>query len=89
MYYKTESLIISQCLPSAPNEVTSIIDDLEDNGNKVNTIATTVLAESKHILSPVICHVINLFVQQGYFPDKFKIGCIAPIFKSGDRKKVK
>ena len=74
--------------PISPNEVISIIDDLKDNGNKINTIATTVLVESKHILAPVICHLINLFVQQGYFPDKLKVGCITPIFKSGDRKKV-
>ena len=74
--------------PISPNEVISIIDDLKDNGNKVNTIATTVLVESKHILAPVICHLINLFVQHGYFPDKIKDGCITPIFKSGHRKKV-
>ena len=74
--------------PISPIEVISVIDDLKDNGNKVNTISTTVLVESKHILAPVICHLINLFVQQGYFPDKLKVGCITPIFKNGDRKKV-
>ena len=74
--------------PISPNEVISVIDDLKDNGNKVNNISTTVLVESKHILAPIICHLINLFVQQGYFPDKLKVGCITPIFKNGDRKKV-
>ena len=74
--------------PICPNEIITVIDDLKDNGNKVNTIATCVLVESKHILAPVICHLINLFVQQGYFPEKLKVGCITPIFKNGDRKKI-
>ena len=55
---------------------------------KVNTIATSVLVDSKHIITPVICHLINLFVSQGYFPEQLKLGCITPIFKSGDRKKA-
>ena len=48
--------------PICPNEVISVIDDLKDNGNKVNTIATSVLVESKHIIAPIICHLIDLFV---------------------------
>ena len=74
--------------PICPIEVNTVIDDLKNNGNKVNTISTTVLVESKHIITPVVCHLINLFVQQGYFPEKLKKGCITPIFKTGDRKKV-
>jgi len=74
--------------PICPIAVNTVIDDLKNNGNKVNTISTTVLVESKHIITPVICHLINLFVQQGYFPEKLKKGCITPIFKAGDRKKV-
>ena len=52
----------------------------------MNTIATSVLVESKHIITPILCHLINLFVQQGYFPENLKLGCITPIFKSGDKK---
>ena len=74
--------------PICPNEVNTVIDGLKDNGNKVNTIATSVLVESKHIITPIICHLINLFVQQGYFPENLKLGCITPIFKKGDRKKA-
>ena len=71
-----------------PSEVNSIIDDLKDNGNKVNSIATSALVGSKHIISPIICHLIDLFTQQGYFPDELKLGCITPIYKNGDREKV-
>ena len=72
----------------SPNKVSIIIDDLNDNGNKVNTIATSILVESKHIVTPIICHLINLFVQQGYFSDNLKLGCIKPIFKNGNKKKI-
>ena len=74
--------------PICPIEVSTIIDNLKDNGNNVNIIATSVLVESKHIITPVICHLIDLFVLQGYFPERLKLGCITPIFKSGDGKKV-
>ena len=75
-------------MPISPNEVDTVIMNLKDNGNKVNTIATSVLVESKHIITPILCHLINLFVQQGYFPENLKLGCITPIFKSGDKKKA-
>ena len=74
--------------PIDQKEVNTVIRDLKDNGNKVNTIATSVLVESKHIITPILCHLINLFVQQGYFPENLKLGCITPIFKSSDKKKA-
>ena len=74
--------------PITSNEVNLVINNLKDNGNKVNTIATSVLVESKHIITPILCHLINLFVQQGFFPENLKLGCITPIFKSGDKKNV-
>ena len=62
--------------------------DLKDNGNKVNSVAISVLESCKHIISPILCHLINLCVQQVYFPDNLKTGCITPIFKKGDKEKV-
>ena len=74
--------------PVCPEEVSNIIDDLKDNGNNVNSIATSVLVDSKHIISPTIAHIIDLCIEQGYFPENLKTGCISPIFKGGDREKV-
>ena len=68
--------------------VNTTINDLKYNGNKVNVIATSVLVGSKHIIAPIISHLINLYCQQGYFPNNLKLGCITPIYKSGDREKV-
>ena len=65
-------------MPISPNEVDTVIMNLKDNGNKVNTIATSVLVESKHIITPILCNLIDLFVQQEYFPENLKLGCITP-----------
>ena len=49
--------------PIDPNEVNTVIMNLKDNGNKVSTIATSVLVDSKHIITTILCHLINPFVQ--------------------------
>merc|ERR1712055_834307 len=66
----------------------TIIYNLKDNGNNINTIVTSVIVGSKYILAPILSHLINLYCQQGYFPDNLKLGCISPIYKNGDREKV-
>ena len=71
----------------SPVEVDTVIENLKDNGNNPNNIATSVLLNSKHILTPIFCHLINLFVEQGYFPENLKVGCITPIFKGADKDK--
>src|SRR5262249_54568813 len=38
-------------------------------------------------LIPVICHMVELAVSNGYFPDKLKTSTIIPIYKKGDRNK--
>ena len=77
-----------QMSPISPIDVETVIENLKDNGNNPNNIATSVLLNSKHILSPIFCHLINLFVEQGYFPENLKVGCITPIFKGGDKYKI-
>ena len=77
-----------QMTPITPIEVDSIIAGLKNNGNNPNLISTSVLKNSKDILTPIICHLINLFVEQGYFPDNLKSGRITPIYKGGERESI-
>ena len=72
-----------QMSPISPIEVETVIENLKDNGNNPNNIATSVLSNSKHILSPIFCHLINLFVEQGYFPENLKVGCKHLFSKGG------
>ena len=79
-----------QISPICPIEVETVIDELKDNGKTPNSICTSVLVNSKQIIIPILCHLINLSVEQGYFPEILKTGCISPIFKGGkaDREKL-
>ena len=36
-------------------------------------------------IMPHIHHVLNLCITQRCFPDRWKIGCVTPLFKEGDR----
>ena len=87
-YLRNKANHTFQMSPISPVEVESVIENLKDNGNNPNSFATSVLLNSKHVLTPIFCHLINLCVEQGYFPDNLKVGCITPIFKGGDKNKI-
>ena len=65
------------------------ITDLKSNGKGIFKISTKVLEFSKSTIGPYLAHIFNTCVSQGYFPHELKIGCITPIFKSGERKNIK
>ena len=69
-------------------EVDKAINDLKDNGNSIFKFSTKVLKDSKSILNEPIAHIVNLCVNQGYFPVQLKIGCITPVFKKGDKSDI-
>ena len=75
-------------LPTDANEVCRAITDLKDNGKGIHIISTKVLEYSKQTLSPILAHIINTCVNQGYFPAELKTGCITPIYKNGDRNNI-
>ena len=54
-------------IPISHKEVEDVINELKPNGNKVHSISTSVLQSSKNTITLILCHLINLFVQQGYF----------------------
>ena len=50
----------------------------------MNCIPTKVLKCTAHILSPIICHLINASVTKGIFPDCLKLARVVPLYKCGD-----
>ena len=74
--------------PCIEKEVIDAIDNLKDNGKGIYGISTSVIKSCKQILAPVLVHIINLCIKDGYFPDELKIGCITPIFKHGNKEKI-
>ena len=74
--------------PCESNEVLKSIFNLKSNGKGLYVISTTVLESCGHIISPIISHIINLCMNDGYFPEELKLGCITPIYKKGDKDSI-
>ena len=64
------------------NEVTTIIKDLDSN--KSSDIPVKIIKHSIHLISPVLCKYLNIFMAKGLFPNILKVGRITPIYKKGD-----
>ena len=71
--------------PCTPTDISKAISDLKDNGKGLYVISNSVLESSSHIISPILSHIANLCLKDGYFPDELKLGCITPIFKKGKK----
>ena len=40
------------------------------------------------VIGPLLLHIINSSIRSGIFPDKWKIACVVPIHKTGDRARA-
>ena len=75
-------------VPCDEYEVNKIIDKLKDCATGWDEIPSTIIKENKRLLSGALVHIINLSLEQGYFPQQLKLANIIPIFKSGDEEEV-
>lgn len=48
-------------------------------------ITSRFLKQAIHLLTPVLCHLVNLCFNKGVFPSLLKQSIITPVYKSGDR----
>ena len=62
------------------NEVNEIIKSFASG--KASDIPVQALKVTSIIISPFLAHHFNIFMQQGYFPEKLKTGRISPIYKN-------
>ena len=76
-------------LPTNAIEIEDIIKDLKDNGAGLKIISNSVLKYSNSEISPLLSEIINKCINQGYFPQELKCGCITPIYKNGEKTSVK
>ena len=72
--------------PICPNEFISVIDDLKDNGNKVNTITITALVESTHTCTNNLSSHQSICATR-ILPRKFKSGLHNTNFQEWGQKK--
>ena len=57
---------------------------LKNKPGNINTISTSVLKRISRHVSHVLCHIINLSLRTGIFPDCLKLARVTPIPKGGD-----
>ena len=52
----------------------------------MNGIPNKILKDNSTYLSPFFEELFNLSIATNTFPDHFKVGKVAPVFKSGDKE---
>ena len=69
-------------------DVLQIIGDMQNKSSNIYTYSNRVVKELKHILSPILAHIINNSLQQGYFPSSQKIARVIPLHKGGSKSDI-
>ena len=75
--------------PANAAEIGKVIKDLKDNGSGVKKISNSILQDNINVISPILSEIVNKCINQGYFPQELKTGCITPIHKGGDKTSIK
>ena len=63
-------------------DVEEMILSLRNKPVNISTISTSVLKRIRHHVSHVLCHIINLSLRTGIFPDCLKLARVTPIPKT-------
>ena len=61
------------------DEIGNAILDLKDNGCGLYKLSTKVLIKIKPTICKILEYIFNLCVNNGYFPEELKLGCITPV----------
>lgn len=71
------------------SEIIDVINSLKNKSNTNDTILNAiVLKRSCQFLVPILKHLFNLSLQQGYFPPELKHAIVIPIYKKGEKTNV-
>ena len=72
--------------PSTEEEVSTIIKNLKSKKSYgTDNVSNVVLKNCRtHLLKP-LCHIVNLSLSSGLFPNIFKVTKAKPLFKKGTR----
>ena len=66
------------------NEIKTVIKMLKDSSPGWDNITASCLKNNHEILCPIITHLVNLSLTQGFFPNELKTAKVVPLFKSED-----
>ena len=51
----------------------------------IDEITPRILKSISHVIVPILCHIFNLVLTSGIYPDALKVAKVIPVFKKGDR----
>ena len=71
---------------TTPLEIKKIISDLRKKGRG---IPAKLLKIIKQFVSPILCRLFNMCIEQAYYPQSFKVARVTPLHKSGDITDIK
>ena len=74
--------------PITPSIISLIIERMKSKSTHIDTYSIKILKYLVDIISPILCNIINLSFETGYFPTFCKIARVVPLFKSGDKNNV-
>ena len=72
-------------LPSTPDEVSFVIDSLNNKKvARINDVETNFIKLAKAIISPRISNSFTACITEGIYPTSLKVAEVKPIYKGGD-----
>ena len=74
--------------PVTPSIIKLIIERMKSKSTHLDTYPIKVLKYLVDIISPILCNIVNLSLETGYFPKFCKTARVVPLFKSGDNNNV-
>ena len=75
-------------LPVDNNEIINVVKSLKETCAGHDGIIAKVLKITYNSFVEPLCHVLNLSLTNGYFPDQLKLSQVVPVFKSGDKLQI-
>ena len=75
-------------LPVDNNEVINVVKSLKEICAGHDGIIAKVLKITCNSFVEPLCHVLNLSLTNGYFPDQLKLAQVVPVFRSGDKLQI-
>lgn len=69
--------------PLNPDDIHKAVISLKSRRGKIDHYSSLLLKKVSPIISPVLCHIINLSFAEGVFPDILKVARVTPLHKGG------
>ena len=67
-----------------PAEINKVILSLNNKASHISTYPSKILKYASDVISPILCIIVNMSLENGIFPDKLKVARVVPIHKGGD-----